>query len=79
MGIWAVLDDTGGALGPLLVGVLVQAASACFAASAISAAAAASTVFFWAAVPETNADRQATALLQLSMLSIELIVPKVRI
>ena len=39
MGIWAVLDDTGGALGPLLVGVLVQAASAFFAASAISAAA----------------------------------------
>ena len=57
MGIWAVLDDTGGALGPLLVGVLVQAASAFFAASAIGAAAAVSTVFFWAVVPETNAHR----------------------
>ena len=58
MGVWAVLDDTGGALGPLLVGVLVQSASAFFAASVISAAAAMSTVFFWAVVRETNADRQ---------------------
>jgi MFS family permease len=57
MGIWAVLDDCGGALGPLLVGVLAQEASVFFAASAVAAWALASTVFFWLCVRETHRER----------------------
>lgn len=54
MGIWAVLDDTGGALGPFLVGIMVQHASVFNASTGIGAIAMASTMFFWLAVEETN-------------------------
>ena len=57
MGIWAVLDDTGGALGPFLVGVMVQEASVFRASTGIGALAACSTAFFWLVVKETNEQR----------------------
>lgn len=57
MGIWAVLDDTGGALGPFLVGLMVQQGSVFHASTGIGAIAAGSTAFFWLAVKETNQER----------------------
>jgi MFS family permease len=57
MGLWAMLDDTGGALGPFLVGIMVQQASVFHASTGIGAVAACSTAFFWFAVKETNEQR----------------------
>ena len=46
MGVWAVLDDCGGALGPLIVGVLAEGFSVFHAATAVAAWALVSTAFF---------------------------------
>ena len=53
MGIWAVLDDFGGALGPLAVGFFAQEVSVFFAASSVGAWALGSASFFWLVVKET--------------------------
>eukprot|EP01043_Picozoa_sp_COSAG02_P126127 COSAG02_NODE_63351_length_263_cov_0.926829_1_plen_80_part_10 len=45
MGIWAVLDDIGGALGPFLVGIMVQETSVFCASTGIGTLAACSTAF----------------------------------
>ena len=54
MGVWAVLDDCGGALGPFLVGVLAQEVSVFFAATSVGGWALGSAIFFWLGVRETH-------------------------
>jgi|EP01049_Picozoa_sp_SAG25_P013041 MFS family permease len=56
LGVWAVLDDCGGALGPMMVGLIAQERSAFVAATVVGGWAALSTVFFWLAVKETHTE-----------------------